>query len=264
MAVQYACTPALRDAAQAMQGNASLMAGLGDAAKEALRQAAESSALSPAKLLQISAALRASDGPHIHALLQGSKPSLPQAWYPPKPAEKTPEQKAALEALKLKTAERQYQSMIAGVTRAEREAKEFAGTGGLKEVNAQIGMGVNVIVAMVTAFVVGYNVAGYNDFNQTGKLVAGLVCLIGMLFVEVVLMMIYVYQHEREQMPHEKAEARRVESIMIEQNSIKQLEREAQRSAVVGAAAKTTAALTKVGGKAAKSRGTTKKSKKVD
>jgi hypothetical protein len=76
--------------------------------------------------------------------------------------------------------------------------------------------GINVIAAMATAFVAGYFVAGMYDLDDSSKLVAGLLCLVGMLFVEVILLMIYVYQAERELMPHEKEERRYEEKLRID------------------------------------------------
>ena len=261
MPVLYSCTDALRDAARDVEKDEALMAGLAAQEQAAVRHAANQESLSPSALQEVSQALRAAGGPCLHGLLQGSRPTLPDAWLPPKPKPKSAEQIEYLKDLHNKTAERNYQQMISGVTRAEREAKD-ASNMAMKDAMTQLGMGFNVIAAMATAFVAGHFCAGMYGYADHERLVVGLFCLIGMLFIEVVLLMIYVYQNERELMPHEKAEKARIEGLKLAEHMQNQANREA--AAQAQAVQENRAAAPSKKGKGRTARAKAKKAEKAD
>ena len=152
--------------------------------------------LDPAGLRALGEALKAGGGPRLHEVMQGSKAMLPSEWYPPKKAERTPEQEKYLTDLRLKSEQRKYDSMISSVTAREREAADPTNFSGLKHASTQMAMAFNVIVAMATAFTVGYWIGKFNDLTQTQRLLLGLLFLVVTLFIEVILLIIYVYKHE--------------------------------------------------------------------
>jgi hypothetical protein len=155
--VLYSCTDALQAAAAEalrVDGAAAGADGgqlLGAAQRKVVAAAAAGGkgGLTPHMLQALSQALRATAAasaaasaapPTLYDLLQGSHPQIPDTWHLHKPAPRTPEQTAYLQQLRERTAEREYQSMIAGVTAEERRAKDPDTFSGLRDANAQIGM----------------------------------------------------------------------------------------------------------------------------
>ena len=136
----------------------------------------------------------------------------------PKP-KRTPEQEKYLAELHAKAEQRQYDSMIEGVDRREREARDPTNFSGLKHASTQMAMGANVIVAMATMFTVGYWIGKIKEWDTTASLLLGLLFLVLTLIMEVVLLMIYVYKHEmddnkevfKEAKAKEKAKAQAVQ-----------------------------------------------------
>ena len=132
---------------------------------------------------------------------------------------RTPEQEKYLAELHAKAEQRQYDSMIEGVDRREREARDPTNFSGLKHASTQMAMGANVIVAMATMFTVGYWIGKIKEWDTTASLLLGLLFLVLTLIMEVVLLMIYVYKHEmddnkevfKEAKAKEKAKAQAVQ-----------------------------------------------------
>lgn len=219
-AVLYSCTAAMRAAAAAAAADAALMRSLRPAAAAAVRQCAAAQdggpGLDPAGLRALGEALKAAGGPRLHEVVRGSEPTLPTEWAPPPKPKRSAEQEAYLQDLHLKAEQRKYDSMVHGVTTREREARDPTNFSGLKHASTQMAMGFNVIVAMATAFTVGYWIGKFNEMTQTHSLLLGLAFLVATLFIEVILLIIYVYHHEmdanKEVFKEAKAKLRRDEA----------------------------------------------------
>lgn len=198
--VLYSCTEAMCAAAKAATSDAAVMRKLPAPAQAALRQCKpDCPGLDPAALQALSEGLKAARGPRLHEVMQGSKPTLPKAWYPPEKPKRTPEQEAYLEDLRAKAEQRKYDAMVHRVTAAERAARDPTNFSGLKDASSQMAMAFNVIVAMATAFTVGYWIGKFNEWEHTQNLLLGTAFLVATLFIEVILLIIYVYKHEMDE-----------------------------------------------------------------
>lgn len=166
-------------------------------AQAALRQCTpDCDGLDPAALKALGEGLKAAGGVRLHEVIRGSKPTLPKEWYPPEKPKRTPEQKAYLKNLHEKAEQRKYNDMVRSVTAREREAQDPTNFSGLKHASSQMAMAANVIVAMGTAFTVGYWIGIFREWEQTHSLMLGTAFLVATLFIEVILLIIYVYKHE--------------------------------------------------------------------
>ena len=198
--VLYSCTEAMCAAASAAASDAAVVRKLPAPAQAALRQCKPNGpGLDPAALRALGEALRAAGGARLHEVMQGSEPTLPKEWYPPDKPKRTLEQEAYLKDLRAKAEQRKYDAMVQSVTAREREARDPTNFSGLKHVSTQMAMGFNVIVAMATAFTVGYWIGKFNEWEHMHNMLLGTFFLVVTLFIEVILLIIYVYKHELDQ-----------------------------------------------------------------
>lgn len=198
--VLYSCTEAMCAAASAAASDAAVVRKLPPPAQAALRQCTpESPGLDPAALRALGEALKAAGGARLHEVMQGSNLTLPKEWYPPEKPKRTLEQEAYLKDLRVKAEQRKYDGMVQSVTAREREARDPTNFSGLKHASTQMAMGVNVIVAMATAFTVGFWIGKFNEWEHMHNMLLGTFFLVVTLFIEVILLIIYVYKHEMDE-----------------------------------------------------------------
>lgn len=213
MALSFASTPTLIAAA------AEAVELLAPNEAEALRHCAKAKTLSLAEVRQVSAVLlerrRAADsstaGPsYVHELLAGAKPLLPATA---ERAAAHPELQPRLARLRAAQEGREYAAMVGDICGSEAQDKRDASE--MATYRSQAGVGVNLIVSMVTMFCVGFYAGGTEEEpHGVRALFCGLALSILTMLVEITLFVIGASRvdkkmHEREEAAAGRTAARR-------------------------------------------------------
>eukprot|EP00741_Cyanophora_paradoxa_P010795 tig00020539_g10437.t1 len=126
----------------------------------------------------------AARGPWLHELLSGSEVVLPRdldpACFPKK--EKNPELEKRLEKLRAYAENQEYARMVSGLTVEQRREAERESMSSYFD---QAGIGINILVSLITAFVVGHFLGRqWFDGDVAKSVIVGLVFAIVGLMIE--------------------------------------------------------------------------------
>ena len=105
--------------------------------------------------------------------------------------------------------DREYRKWVADVAPDKIHKKRWFQPGEWFVVNQYMSVGVNIIISMISMFVVGWYL-GEKSFGRTGGILFGLVCAVGIMVVEIWL---YLLREQKMEMKIVKAKERRQKKL---------------------------------------------------
>jgi len=179
---QYEVTPGLTSGARRVALSCSKEH---EAALQPLLRHPPPAAVDAACMRALAAAAAGNDGGALlqEALRGAQPPGRPQPRQPLPTAAET----AQLERARARYDAQQYDRLVENLTVTERENANRAS---LSTFRQQATMGVNIIFATITGFLVGYYASNFYTEEMKYRMIAGLVTMVGTIFLEVGLLII--------------------------------------------------------------------------